>query len=397
MAHLATNITHVSRMDTLGGIERLLQAFVNAPGPEISHALFLTGRKIHPALRPDDSSFPISYSRYASGIYIPRPFRRFHQNRVLNSIRPEVISFWGYPTTNHDQMRFPPEARLIYQEHGSCWDMEVTERKKDFLKRMNGITCCSFAARRMLELRWNCSAKMTVVQNPVSPHALSADAQPKILPGNHPVILGTAGRLVPYKATVLALFALKHLLESGIDCWLRVAGTGTLLNPLRIKAAQLGLEARVDFAGAVSDMRAFYKNIDFFLLPSIREPLGLVAVEAMASGCPVIATAVDGVPEAVQNGKTGFCIQPELTMKEYQQLAGAEFSGKYPEVVYDPATDSLRPPLAPHPFKLAGAIKELIENPVLYEAASRTAIDDARQNFSFNTYCKSLKAALLAS
>jgi glycosyltransferase involved in cell wall biosynthesis len=392
-----SQITHISRMDTLGGIERLLQAFVNVPDPELKHALFLTGKKIHPSLRSDNSAIPIHYSRYVSGIYIPKILRRFHRDPALNLLHPDVISFWGYPTTDHDQMRFPSGARLIYQEHGSCWDMEVTDRKKHFLNRMNGITCCSLAAKRVLELRWGCTTGISVVQNPVLPHALPAQTHPKTLQKNHPVTLGTAGRLVPYKATVLALLALKELLNNGIDCRLRIAGTGALLQPLKQKAVELGIASQADFAGAVTHMPAFYDGIDLLLLPSIREPLGLVAVEAMASGCPVVATAVDGIPEAVLNGETGFCIQPELTIKEYEQLTGAEFGGKYPELVYDPTTDALRSPRAPNPVKLAKAIQSLIENPTLYKTMSQTAIDTARFNFSFDAYYAALKSVLIKS
>lgn len=391
-----TRIVHISRMDTLGGIERLLQSFLNASGAEISNALFLTGKKIHPELRPTDKSIPILYSRYAGGMYIPKPLRRPHCNRALTRLDPTVISFWGYPTTDHDQMQIPPKARLIYQEHGSCWDMEVTDRKKAFLNRMDGITCCSLAAKRVLELRWGCATGIKVVRNPIPPHALDPAVMPKTLPTNRPLILGTAGRLVPYKATVLALFTLKHLLKSGLDCRLRIAGTGYLLQSLKHKAAQLGIESYVDFPGAVVNMPSFYEEIDLLILPSIREPLGLVAVEAMAAGCPVIATSVDGIPEAVVNGETGFCIQPNLSVDEYLQLTGKEFGGKFPEVAYDPITDQLRPPLAPDPVKLAEAAQRLLGNPTLYEAMSQAAIDTVRTNFTFTSYFNALKTAFLS-
>ncbi|HPT70245.1 MAG TPA: glycosyltransferase, partial [Syntrophomonas sp.] len=212
---------------------------------------------------------------------------------------------------------------------------------------------------------------------------------------NRPLILGTAGRLVPYKATVLALFTLKNLVKAGIDCHLRIAGTGALLQPIRKKATELDIERRVQFVGAVTDMPSFYNGIDIFILPSIREPLGLVAVEAMASGCPVIATAVDGIPEAVIDGKTGFCIQPEVTIQEFEQLAGTEFGAKLPETVYDPRTDQLHPPLAPDPLKLSQAIQHLIKNSAIYTTMSQATIETARMDFSFKTYKNTLTAALL--
>ncbi len=389
------HITHISRMDTMGGIERLLQAVINHPDQDFSHALFLTGRKIHPALRPDDSSIPIRYSRYAGGIYIPRPLRRHCRDRALSALNPNIISFWGYPTTDHDQMKLPSMAQLVYQEHGSCWDMEATLSRKQFLNRMSGITCCSFAARRMLELSWDCQAPITVVKNPVPPHALPPSAQPKTLSLNRPLIIGTAGRLVPYKATVLGFFVLKSLLDAGLNCRLRIAGTGTLFSELKQKASELNIQPHIDFEVEVANMPSFYQGIDIFLLPSIREPLGLVAVEAMASGCPVIATSVDGIPEAIIDGQTGFCIQPDMTIKDYLTLVGQEFGGKFPEAVYDPPTDQLRSPLATNPNKLANAVQKLITDPVLYGMMSRNALEVSRRDFSFNSYYSALKTALL--
>lgn len=392
-----TRLTHISRMDTLGGIERLLQSFINKADPDFSHALLLTGKKIHPALRPASLSIPIRYSRTAHGIRIPQFLRAPHRNHALSSLHPELISFWGYPTTDHDQMRFPAGAKLIYQEHGSCWDVEITQRKKDFLSRMDGIVCCSFAAQRMLQLRWNCSGPIRVIRNPLLPHALPAHPQPKKLPENRPLVLGTAGRLVPYKATCITLLVLKQLKENGRACRLKIAGAGPLLPALQRKAEQLGIGGEVEFIGTTPDMGTFYKTIDLFLLPSMREPLGLVAVEALAAGCPVVATAVDGIPEAVINGKTGFCIQPDLAVSEYLKLAGPKSGGKFPEMVYDPAADRLRAPLAPDPYELAKAVQKLISDPALYESMSRAAIQTARDDFLFDTYYNALKSALLES
>lgn len=388
-------ITHISRMDTLGGIERLLQSFINVPDPDLSHALLLTGKKINPVLRPADTSIPIRYSRRAAGVRLPSFLRSAHRNRTLTNLNPNVISFWGYPTTDHDHMTFPAQAKLVYQEHGSCWDMDVTARKQAFLNRMDAITCCSHAAQRMLQLRWNCTAPIHMVRNPVSPHARQDNMLPKTFPANRPLILGTAGRLVPYKATCIALLTLEKLLADGVDCHLNIVGTGPLRIPLEKKAAQLNISRHVTFINATADMRTFYRSLDLFLLPSIREPLGLVAIEAMAAGCPVICSSVDGIPEAVRDGETGYCIQPTLSIDDYVRDAGSDFSGKFPETVYDPGSDQLQAPLITDPQNIKDVIQRLLDQPALFEDMSRSAIQIAQTEFSFTQYFQTLKTVLL--
>ena len=389
-----SKVVHISRMGTLGGIERLLQAFVNVPDPDMRHSLFITGEKINQSLCPDDSEIPIKYSRYAHGIKLPKFLRSSYRNRELKNLNPDVISFWGYPTTDHDRMKFPANARLIYQEHGSAWDMKISDQKKDFLNRMDGITCCSFAAKRMLELRWNCSIPMTVIQNPIPPHVIPSASTSKKFPTNRPFILGTAGRLVPYKATILALFALKQLRDSGMDCRLRIAGDGDLRTALQQTASRLEISDYTEFLGRTTSMSAFYSSIDCFLLPSIREPFGLVAAEASAFGCPVIAAAVDGIPEAIPKNEYTLLIQPELTLSDFASLAGKKFIGKFPETIYNPKTDLLCAPQIISPEKIAKKIQHLIEKPDDYEAISRLACIHTKM-VSFDTYFTQLKTVFI--
>lgn len=387
------HLTHIGRMDALGGIERLMQAFMNVPNSEFSHGLFLTGKQIHPDLRPANTSVPIYYSRNMKGWKVPKPFRTAYRNRILRKFPTDVFLFWRYPTSRHDRISYPEHARRIYLEHGSCWDMKVSERKRDFLNRMGVVTCCSKAAQRMLMLRWNCTSPIRIVRNPVPTHAVPLDAKPKTLPENRPLILGSAGRLVSYKATCLTLYTLQQLLSEGIDCRLHIAGVGPLMEPLKKRALQCGIGDKVTFAGE-TNIKTFFAGIDVFIHPTTRDPFPLVVLEALSHGCPVIATSVDGIPEAVIDMETGFCIQPKLTIDEYVKLTGSEFSGEFPEQVYDPVTDRLREPLAPDPAHLSAAVKRLLGDTSLYTDLSRNAIAAAQQDFAFETFYNNLKNVL---
>lgn len=85
-----------------------------------------------------------------------------------------------------------------------------------------------------------------------------------------------------------------------------IAGHGALKNELTDQIESLGLEERVTLLGYRDDVRDLYKAADIFVLPSQREGFGIAAIEAMASGLPIITSNVNGIKEYSQDGVTGF-------------------------------------------------------------------------------------------
>ncbi len=71
------------------------------------------------------------------------------------------------------------------------------------------------------------------------------------------------------------------------------------------EARRLGVEDRVNFLGKIDNVAPLLASADIFLLPSTSESFGLSALEALASGVPVIGTNAGGMPEVVRNGETG--------------------------------------------------------------------------------------------
>lgn len=103
------------------------------------------------------------------------------------------------------------------------------------------------------------------------------------------------------------------------DVHLIIVGDGELRDELRAVAAPLG--ARVHFVGTQSqrDVKKFAAAADVFCRPSLSEGLGIVFLEAMAMGLPVVATRVGGIPFIVEDGKTGLLVAPQAP----QELANA--------------------------------------------------------------------------
>lgn len=120
------------------------------------------------------------------------------------------------------------------------------------------------------------------------------------------------GRLSYEKSTDLVLKAFAQVLSGGIDGRLIIIGDGPERGKLEALRRKLNIEKSVEFTGILrdSDLTERIAAGDFFVSASTIETQGLVFLEAMALGLPVIGVNAGGVPEYVENGKTGFIVEP---------------------------------------------------------------------------------------
>jgi glycosyltransferase involved in cell wall biosynthesis len=177
------------------------------------------------------------------------------------------------------------------------------------LKRARHVFCPS-AYLRDVALRWGLDPeRVSVVPNP-APRPPSLPPRDELrreleLDGN---VLVFAGRLGPQKSVGLLLTALAE----ADDVSLVVAGDGPQRGALERRVVELGLNGRVRFFGSVSreTVLRLFRAGDASVLPSAWENFPHTVVEALAVGCPVIATAVGGVPEVVRDGVNGLLVAP---------------------------------------------------------------------------------------
>jgi glycosyltransferase involved in cell wall biosynthesis len=94
------------------------------------------------------------------------------------------------------------------------------------------------------------------------------------------------------------------------DATIAVVGDGPERDRLRREARRLGLDSRFQFLGERNDAAEVLALFDLFVLPSLWEGLPFVLIEAAALSRPIVATAVDGVPEVLDDGKTGLLVPP---------------------------------------------------------------------------------------
>lgn len=131
-----------------------------------------------------------------------------------------------------------------------------------------------------------------------------------VLDGSHLPVVGTAGPLESVKGIPYFLGAAQRVLQTHPDVQFLVGGAGPEESNLRRVARDLGIVERVTFAPNLRDFSTCLGAMDIFCLPSLRQGLGTIMLEAMALARPVIATGVGGVYSVVHHGETGLVVPP---------------------------------------------------------------------------------------
>jgi glycogen synthase len=177
-------------------------------------------------------------------------------------------------------------------------------------KRADGVIVCSHYMRGHVADIYDIEeSRVAVIPNGIDPRDLRPVGDLQALRGKfaepHERLVVLAGRLVYEKGFQLALDALPGVIERVGDVRFLVAGSGTHEGELKEQARRLGLEGHGSFLGWIGDdaLHSLYRIADLCVVPSIYEPFGLVALEAMASGCPCIVADTGGLREVVPAGE----------------------------------------------------------------------------------------------
>lgn len=184
------------------------------------------------------------------------------------------------------------------------------------------IVCISRAVAGQFDSQ-RIRAKTTVVYDGVPVPAQGPENDIKSRNGKTRLL--TVGLLAPYKGQDILIEAVKKLVDEGLDIELTIVGDvfgGQVeyRNELINRVAETGLKKNVVFEGFCENVDPYFEKSDIFVLPSGRpEGLGLVVLEAMARGRPVIATRGGGVNEIIRDEENGLLVEPG----DYHALAAA--------------------------------------------------------------------------
>ena len=289
--------------------------------------------------------------------------------RLLNlfrRLRPDIVHSRGLSGLDALVPARLTGVKTVHSEHGfNVDDLHGLGRRQTLLRRVHAPLVRRYIAvskdlQRLMVTRWGVrEASVTQIYNGVDTERFvpawprRRDVLPAALWAQDMFVVGTVGRLQPVKdqETLLRAFArvLTRRPEWRSRLRLMLVGDGPNMASLRATADELGIASQAWLAGAQTDVPALLQAIDVFVLPSLMEGISNTLLEAMACGMPVLATAVGGNVELVEESVTGATFAPGDVER------------------------------------LAGLIEDYVRNPELCEGQGRAARQKAEQSFSLRT------------
>ena len=132
-------------------------------------------------------------------------------------------------------------------------------------------------------------------------------------------VIGIIARLSDVKGHIYLIEAMQKVLEKIPDARLLIIGEGKEERKLKDLAKHLGIANSVFFMASVADTPQVLSAMDVFVMPSLKEGLGLSLMEAMSCGIPVIGSSIGGIKTLIRNGENGLLVEP----KDSNALSGA--------------------------------------------------------------------------
>jgi len=252
---------------------------------------------------------------------------------------------------------FLPVSNLVFHERGAIWNYSPTFNL--LLRFMSWkstlILANSNATKLMLVQKFFVNKyKIKVLHNGINTSAISSNIK-KIKENSQFFHIGFIGRLDTPKGVHLLVDAMNYLTNYSIK--LTIVGDGVLSKCLKDRSSHL---KSISFVGRANNPYNFLNQFDLLVVPSIREPLGNVCLEAGLCKVPVLAANVDGIPEIIENNVSGELITPSkrITLKKCNNDALP-----LPKFVVNPILNKIQPPMQIDPEILAGKILRLSKDP----------------------------------
>ncbi len=249
------------------------------------------------------------------------PLNTFKLTRLINAARPDIVHTHGYFASVIGRLAAKRAGTpvILAHVHSTYWEYRkrhiMIERK---LSRFtHKIICCSRAVENFVKNTEKITDNKTIViyngvdEERFSPLKSPASIRAELGMDEEAAVVGTVSSLTPHKGHEYLIQAASLVLGTLPSSKFLIVGDGPLRQRLEEQAKNLNIHPAVIFTGKREDIPEMLSLMDVFVLPSyIREGLGIAIIEAMAAEKPVVATDIGGIPEAVDDGETGFLVDP---------------------------------------------------------------------------------------
>lgn len=248
----------------------------------------------------------------------------FRLRNFLREQQPDILQSHGARTNVYSRIagRLAETRAIVSTVHNSVYDYPIGRIKKWFYLACDRLTapladctiCVAESHRQELITLYGLDPdRVVTIPNGVDitkfqPGQRNCRLREELAISEDAPVIGIVGRLTDQKGHMYLLKALPLLLTKFPSLRCLVVGDGELREELQKLAASLGLTEHCLFLGVRQDIPEVLAAMDLLVLPSLSEGMPYAALEGMAMGKPIVATAVNGVPELIQNGVTGLLV-----------------------------------------------------------------------------------------
>ncbi len=369
------SISHFVGLSGIGGVQRNFLEYINnqvVSESELLHKVYTLGQ-IDPQYKMPIKVYNIKKLNNLLSLILDIISRKkiVHFYNNLTSLKMVVLLF------------LLPVYNIILHERGAIWNLSYS---RGVLLRFVAWKSCliltnSNATKTMLEKKFYIlSEKIRVLHNGIDTAIKCTKRKSK---HNHSSLfrVGFIGRLDTPKGVHVLIDAMHHLVGNNIE--LIIAGDGVLESVLKAQAD--GLE-NVSFIGRIAEPYNFLNSLDLLVVPSIREPLGNVCLEAGLCKTPVLAANVDGIPEIITDKVSGELITPTQEIS-FKAIKG---SAPIPEFVVNSSMKKIHPPKQIDSKILATKILNLSNSHVLLRKYGKNLHKEVINYFNINRYTSEL-------
>ncbi|SFS16756.1 Glycosyltransferase involved in cell wall bisynthesis [Granulicella pectinivorans] len=296
-------ILSLCRNMNAGGDQCEVVVFGNLPRPNL---------ELHEALVEMDVKSHVLECSGPLDRTVPRRLRA-----LIETSDPDVLHAHGYKADVYAWLALRSSSLPLVSTCHTWYDNDMAARVYGIIDRLvlrqyTAVVAVSQAVEERLKDAGVLPRKIWLIRNGIDLNPfLSIPLRDGGIGTEHTLHIGLGGRLTREKGIDVFLRAAHGVLEVLPDVRFSVAGDGPDRVELQCLIDELHIEGNVRLLGRCLDMPLFYASLDMLVSSSRQEGLPIGLLEAMASGLPVIATAVGEVPKMILNGRTGTLVPPE--------------------------------------------------------------------------------------